>query len=340
MATINGSIILIALPDIFRGIGVNPLLPGNASLLLWLILGYLLVTAVLVVTFGRLGDMFGRVLIYTLGFAVFTVFSILLGVTWLHGTAGALWLIAMRILQAVGGAMLLANAAAILHRRLPRRAPRHGAGPQPGRRDRRPVRRSPTGRPSRPGGVAPGVPGVAVSLLRGRTYVHGDPPMPRQAHDGESRQQPPARSSPPLTHARLQQAGAPPLQAWVTPRIPRLHAQHRPVDYTRTVPRQPSLTCCHAGPYGRKRLPVCAEPSWAHRVQCDSYPAPDNRHPPPALWAAVRARRSRARSAGASPPHTPCWPMSQCRSVSAQHHRVITGPPLPMLMDVARHPKR
>ena len=58
---------------------MNPLLPGNASLLLWLILGYLLVTAVLVVTFGRLGDMFGRVRIYTLGFAVFTVFSILLG---------------------------------------------------------------------------------------------------------------------------------------------------------------------------------------------------------------------------------------------------------------------
>ncbi|HYX61029.1 MAG TPA: MFS transporter [Streptosporangiaceae bacterium] len=114
MATINGSITLIALPDIFRGIGVNPLLPGNASLLLWLILGYLLVTAVLVVTFGRLGDMFGRVRIYTLGFAVFTVFSILLAVTWLHGTAGALWLIAMRILQAIGGAMLLANAAAIL----------------------------------------------------------------------------------------------------------------------------------------------------------------------------------------------------------------------------------
>jgi MFS family permease len=114
MATINGSITLIALPDIFRGIGVNPLLPGNTSLLLWLILGFLLVTAVLVVTFGRMGDMFGRVRIYNLGFAVFTVFSILLGVTWLHGTAGALWLIAMRILQGVGGAMLLANSPAIL----------------------------------------------------------------------------------------------------------------------------------------------------------------------------------------------------------------------------------
>jgi hypothetical protein len=104
MATINGSIILIALPDIFRGIGVNPLLPGNTSLLLWLIIGYLLVTAVLVVTFGRLGDMFGRVRIYNLGFAVFSAFSILLALTWLHGTAAALWLIAMRILQAVGGA--------------------------------------------------------------------------------------------------------------------------------------------------------------------------------------------------------------------------------------------
>ncbi|HEY7485299.1 MAG TPA: MFS transporter [Streptosporangiaceae bacterium] len=114
MVTINGSIMLIALPDIFRGIGVNPLLPGNTSLLLWLILGYLLVTAVLVVSFGRLGDMYGRVRIYNLGFAVFAAFSVLLAVTWLHGTAGALWLIGMRILQGIGGAMLFANASAIL----------------------------------------------------------------------------------------------------------------------------------------------------------------------------------------------------------------------------------
>jgi MFS family permease len=114
MATVNASVTLIALPDIFRGIGLDPLLPGNTSLLLWLILGYLLVTAVLVVTFGRLGDMFGRVRIYNLGFAVFSVFSILLAVTWMHGTTAALWLIAMRILQAVGGAMLFANSAAIL----------------------------------------------------------------------------------------------------------------------------------------------------------------------------------------------------------------------------------
>jgi EmrB/QacA subfamily drug resistance transporter len=114
MATINASILLIALPDIFRGIGVDPLQPGNTSLLLWLIMGYLVVTAVLVVTFGRLGDIFGRVRMYNAGFAVFTAFSVLLSVTWLHGTAGVLWLIVMRVLQGVGGAMLMANSNAII----------------------------------------------------------------------------------------------------------------------------------------------------------------------------------------------------------------------------------
>jgi MFS family permease len=114
MATINASILLIALPDIFRGIGVNPLQPGNTSLLLWLIMGYLVVTAVLVVSFGRLGDMFGRVRMFNLGFALFSAFSILLSVTWMHGTAAAWWLICMRIMQGVGGAMLMANSSAIL----------------------------------------------------------------------------------------------------------------------------------------------------------------------------------------------------------------------------------
>jgi MFS family permease len=114
MVTINQSIILIALPDIFRGIHVDPLQPGNTSYLLWMILGFLVVTAVLVVSLGRLGDMFGRVRMYNLGFAVFTAFSVLLSVTWLHGTAGALWLILMRVGQGVGGAMLFANSAAIL----------------------------------------------------------------------------------------------------------------------------------------------------------------------------------------------------------------------------------
>src|SRR5580698_8955504 len=89
MATINSSIMLIALPDIFRGIGVNPLQPGNTTLLLWLLMGYLVVTAVLVVSFGRLGDMFGRVRMFNLGFAIFALFSVLLSVTWLHGTAAA-----------------------------------------------------------------------------------------------------------------------------------------------------------------------------------------------------------------------------------------------------------
>ena len=114
MATINSSIMLIALPDIFRGIKVNPLAPGNTSMLLWLVMGYMVVTAVLVVTFGRLGDMYGRVLLYNAGFAVFTVFSILLSLTWLSGDAGVLWLIIMRVLQGVGGAMLMANSTAII----------------------------------------------------------------------------------------------------------------------------------------------------------------------------------------------------------------------------------
>jgi MFS family permease len=114
MATINASILLIALPDIFRGIGIDPLAPGNTSYLLWLILGFLVVMAVLLVSLGRLGDIYGRVRMFNLGFAVFTVFSILLSVTWLHGGAGAIWLILMRVGQGVGGALLFANSSAIL----------------------------------------------------------------------------------------------------------------------------------------------------------------------------------------------------------------------------------
>jgi MFS family permease len=121
MATVNASILLIALPDIFRGIGVNPLQPSSTGLLLWLLMGYLVVTAVLVVSFGRLGDMFGRVRMYNLGFAVFAVFSVALSVTWMHGTAAAWWLIGMRIAQGVGGAMLLANSSAILTDAFPAR---------------------------------------------------------------------------------------------------------------------------------------------------------------------------------------------------------------------------
>jgi MFS family permease len=114
LATINASILLIALPDIFRGIRIDPLAPGNTSYLLWLILGFLVVMAVLVVSLGRLGDMYGRVRMFNLGFAVFTIFSILLSITWMHGSAGALWLILMRVGQGVGGALLFANSSAIL----------------------------------------------------------------------------------------------------------------------------------------------------------------------------------------------------------------------------------
>ena len=114
MATINQSIVLIALPDIFRGIGLNPLSSANTSYLLWMFMGFLVVSAVLVVSFGRLGDMFGRVRMYNMGFAIFSVASIFLTVTWMHGSSGALWLIIWRIVQGIGGAFLFANSAAIL----------------------------------------------------------------------------------------------------------------------------------------------------------------------------------------------------------------------------------
>src|SRR6202142_1797606 len=114
MVTINQSIVLIALPDVFRGIGLNPLSPGNTSYLLWMFMGFLVVSAVLVVSFGRLGDMFGRVRMFTVGFAIFSVGSIFLSVTWMHGADGALWLIIWRVVQGVGGAFLFANSAAIV----------------------------------------------------------------------------------------------------------------------------------------------------------------------------------------------------------------------------------
>src|ERR1700684_2989204 len=114
MVTINQSTLLISLPGLFRGISLNPLVPSNTSYFLWVFMGFTLVTAVLVVSLGRVGDIYGRVKMYNLGFAVFTVFSILLSVTWLTGPAGALWIIIMRIFQGVGGAFLFANSTAIL----------------------------------------------------------------------------------------------------------------------------------------------------------------------------------------------------------------------------------
>src|SRR6201996_170680 len=114
MVTINQSILLISLPALFRGIQLNPLVPSNTSYFLWVFMGFILVTAVLVVSLGRVGDIYGRVKMYNLGFAVFTLFSILLSVTFLTGVPGVLWIIIMRILQGVGGAFLFANSSAIL----------------------------------------------------------------------------------------------------------------------------------------------------------------------------------------------------------------------------------
>ena len=114
MSALDGSIVIIALPAIFRGIHLDPLAPGNVFYLLWMIMGYRLVQAVLVVNLGRLGDMFGRVKIYNAGFAVFTAASILLSFDPFYGARGALWLIGWRVWQAVGGSMLMANSAAIL----------------------------------------------------------------------------------------------------------------------------------------------------------------------------------------------------------------------------------
>jgi MFS family permease len=114
MASLNATSLIIALPVIFRGIHINPLDPGSFSYLLWILLGYLLVTAIFVVSLGRLGDMFGRVKIYNLGFVIFSLGALGAALTWSHGTSGALELIIFRMVQAIGGAMLMANSAAIL----------------------------------------------------------------------------------------------------------------------------------------------------------------------------------------------------------------------------------
>ena len=114
LATLDGSIILIAMPDIFRGIHLDPLVPANSFYLLWMILGFLVVTSVLIVSLGRLGDMYGRVRMYNLGFVIYTAASLVLTVDWLTGRAGATYLIVFRLVQGVGAAFLLANSAAII----------------------------------------------------------------------------------------------------------------------------------------------------------------------------------------------------------------------------------
>ena len=114
MASLNTSIVLIALPAIFNGLKINPLTPGNTSFLLWILMGYMVVTSTLLVTVGRISDMLGRVKMYNLGFAVFTLGSILLFLTPSLGAAGGIELILFRVVQAVGAAFLFANSSAIL----------------------------------------------------------------------------------------------------------------------------------------------------------------------------------------------------------------------------------
>src|SRR6266702_4338208 len=114
MATINSNIVLISLPSIFHGIGINPLDPSKTNYLLWMLLGYMVVMATLLVTFGRISDMFGRVKLYNLGFAIFAVGSTLLWLTPSTGNAGALELILFRLIQGIGSGFLLSNSAAIL----------------------------------------------------------------------------------------------------------------------------------------------------------------------------------------------------------------------------------
>ena len=123
MSSLDGSIILIALPAIFNGIHLDPLAPANIAYLLWMIMGYRLVQAVFVVNLGRLGDILGRVRIYNLGFVVFTVASILLSLDPFTGSRAALWLIGWRLLQAFGGSMLSANSAAIRSATAPHASP-------------------------------------------------------------------------------------------------------------------------------------------------------------------------------------------------------------------------
>ncbi|EQD36192.1 multidrug resistance protein, partial [mine drainage metagenome] len=116
MSAINGTILIISLPAVFSGLGVNPLVASNIALLLWLLLGYMLVSGVIVVTIGRLSDMYGRVKLYNIGFAIFTLGSIGLYISSLYitGINGALSLILLRLVQAVGGGFLFANSVAIL----------------------------------------------------------------------------------------------------------------------------------------------------------------------------------------------------------------------------------
>jgi MFS family permease len=120
-AAINSSILLISLPAIFRGIGLKALDPGNVNYLLWALMGYMIATAVLVVSFGRLGDQYGRARMYNLGFAIFTLAAVALSLLPGRGDFAATYLIVARVIQGVGGALIMANSTAILTDAFPAR---------------------------------------------------------------------------------------------------------------------------------------------------------------------------------------------------------------------------
>ena len=187
MATIDASIVIIAMPAIFRGIGLNPLTPGNVTYLLWMILGYLLVQSVLVVTLGRLGDMFGRVKIYNLGFVVFTLASIALSLDPLTGTHGRDVADRWRFVQAFGGAMLMANSAAILTDAFPANKRGMALGINQIAADLRAVRRAAARRRAGRGGLAPGVLGERADRAVRHDLGVQEPARDRHHQAGQDR---------------------------------------------------------------------------------------------------------------------------------------------------------
>ncbi len=115
MSSINMTIVLISLPAIFRGLGISPTAPGEFVILLWVMMGYSIVLASLLVTFGRISDLYGRTRLYTLGFIIFTTGSVLLSIIPDNsGNRGALMLISFRMIQAVGGGLLMVNSTALI----------------------------------------------------------------------------------------------------------------------------------------------------------------------------------------------------------------------------------
>ncbi len=114
LASLDGTIVLISLPVIFQGLGVDPFLPSSFPLLIWMLLGYGVVTGTLLVSMGRLSDMWGRARMYNFGFAIFSAGSVALFLTPSSGDAGAWELIGFRLVQAVGASFLFANSAALI----------------------------------------------------------------------------------------------------------------------------------------------------------------------------------------------------------------------------------